>query len=59
MEALLAKPVIVALAILGAALSVGASMLKNHQKWLNLAGYSVMGASMLLFVIAGLRGGPS
>lgn len=56
MEALLAKPVIVALAIVGAALSVGASVLKGHAKWLNAAGYTAMGASMLLFVIAGLRG---
>jgi predicted membrane channel-forming protein YqfA (hemolysin III family) len=56
MEALLTKPVIVALAILGAALSVGASVFKGHARWLNIAGYTAMGVSMLLFAIAGLRG---
>jgi hypothetical protein len=65
MEILLAKPVVVALAIIGAALSTTASMLQRRgslnerqAKVLNYAGYAVMGASMLLFALAGLRGVP-
>jgi hypothetical protein len=61
MELLLAKPVVVTLAILGAALSTAASFLQTRNyvsektgKALNWAGYGVMGASMLLFVLAGL-----
>jgi hypothetical protein len=61
MELLLAKPVVVTLAILGAALSTAASLLQTRNyvsektgKALNWAGYGVMGASMLLFVLAGL-----
>ena len=61
MELLLTKPVVVALAILGALLSTAASFLQVRGyvgekvgKVLNWAGYGVMGASMLLFVLAGL-----
>jgi len=61
MELLLAKPVVVTLAILGAVLSTAASFLQTRNyvsektgKALNWAGYGVMGASMLLFVLAGL-----
>jgi len=61
MEILLTKPVVVALAILGALLSTAASFLQTRGrvsektgKALNYAGYGVMGASMLLFVLAGL-----
>jgi hypothetical protein len=61
MELLLTKPVVVALAILGALLSTAASFLQvrgylgeKAGKALNWAGYGVMGASMLLFVLAGL-----
>ena len=61
MEVLLGKPVVVALAIIGALLSTAASLLqaRNHVsagtgRVLNWAGYGVMGASMLLFVLAGL-----
>jgi hypothetical protein len=63
MEFLLSKPVVVALAILGALLSSAASFLQMRgyvsaavAKGLNWAGYGVMGASMLLFVLAGLWG---
>jgi len=62
-EVLLSKPVVVALAILGAVLSTAASFLqrKGHVsekagKAINYAGYGVMGVSMLLFVLAGLWG---
>jgi hypothetical protein len=61
MELLLSKPVVVALAIVGALLSTAASFLQTRRyisetagKALNLAGYGVMGASMALFVLAGL-----
>lgn len=61
MELLLTKPVVVALAVLGAVLCSLASFLQMRGyvsektgKALNWAGYGVMGASMLLFVLAGL-----
>jgi len=61
MELLLTKPVVVALAILGALLSSSASFLQMRGyisekigRALNWAGYGVMGTSMLLFVLAGL-----
>ena len=61
MELLLSKPVVVTLAIIGAVLSTAASFLQTRGyvgektgKALNYAGYGVMGASMLLFVLAGL-----
>lgn len=61
MEVLLSKPVVVALAIIGALLSTAASFLQTRRyisegagRALNLAGYGVMGASMALFVLAGL-----
>ena len=61
MDVLLTKPVVVALAILGAALSSLASFLQTRgrigekaTRILNYAGYGFMGVSMLLFVLAGL-----
>ena len=61
MEVLLTKPVVVTLAIIGAVLSTAASFLQTRGRIsektgsaLNYAGYGVMGASMLLFVLAGL-----
>lgn len=61
MEALLTKPVVVTLAIIGAILSSLASYLQTRGRItektgraLNYAGYGVMGASMLLFALAGL-----
>ena len=61
MEVLLTKPVVVTLAIVGAVLSTAASFLQARNyvsertgKALNYVGYGVMGASMLLFVLAGL-----
>ena len=61
MEFLLTKPFVVTLAIIGAVLSTSASFLQTRGyvsekagKAINYAGYGVMGASMLLFVLAGL-----
>jgi hypothetical protein len=63
MEILLTKPVVVTLAVIGALLCSLASFLKRRgyvtdrtDKTLNYAGYGAMGASMLLFVLAGLWG---
>ena len=66
MEALLTRPVVVALAVIGALVSICASLLQARGKLdpiqgrrLNRVGYIVMGASMLLFALAGLLGRPS
>lgn len=63
MELLFSRPVVVAFAVLGALLSTAASILQSRglvgeggARILNYAGYGFMGASMLLFVLAGLRG---
>ena len=62
-EPLLTKPVVVALAVLGALVSASASVLQARGKvdeargrLLNRVGYILMGTSMLLFALAGLRG---
>jgi hypothetical protein len=61
MEFLLTRPVVVALAVLGAVLSSSASFLQTRGyigekagRALNWAGYGFMGASMALFALAGL-----
>lgn len=61
MEILLTKPVVVALALVGAVLSTAASFLQRRGRLgerpahvLNYAGYGFMGASMVLFALAGL-----
>ena len=61
MEVLLTKPAVVTLAIVGAVLCTAASFLQMRGyvsektgKAINYAGYGVMGASMLLFALAGL-----
>ncbi len=61
MELLLTKPVVVTLAVIGAVLATAASMLQRRgmvgergAQLLNYAGYGFMGASMVLFVLAGL-----
>lgn len=66
MEALLDRRVVVALAVAGGALSMLGSILRMRgtvgergARRLNHAGYAFMGASMLLFVLAGLRGVPA
>ena len=62
MEWLLTREVVVSLAVLGALPSVAASVLaarggisSARARQLNLVGYSLMGMSMLLFIIAGFR----
>jgi hypothetical protein len=64
-EVLLTRPVVIGLAVAGALFALAASFLQKkglvteaRANRLNLAGYVFMGASMLLFVIIGLRGGP-
>jgi hypothetical protein len=61
MELLLTKPVVLLLAILGAVLSTAASFLQMRGyvsekvgKAINWAGYGFMGASMVVFALAGL-----
>jgi hypothetical protein len=61
MEALLTKGLVVALAILGAALSSSASFLQTRgyvgekaARAINYAGYGCMAVSMVLFALAGL-----
>lgn len=61
MDVLLTRPVVVALAVVGAALSTVGSYLQTRGKVslrsgraLNLAGYVCMGISMLTFALAGL-----
>lgn len=62
MDIVVSRPVVIALAILGAMASTAATMLQARQvigevraRQLNLAGYGCMGVSMLLFIIAGFR----
>lgn len=64
-ELLLGRPVVIALALLGAGLSLAASLLQTRgvvaergARRLNLLGYVCMGASMAVFIVAGLRGAP-
>jgi hypothetical protein len=61
MEALLTKPVVIGLAIVGGVLATLASYLQMRgyvgdktARILNWAGYGAMGASMLLFMLAAL-----
>jgi uncharacterized membrane protein len=61
---LLSREIIIALALLGGAASVLAIALQRRPnpsaataKRLNLASYVFMGASVVLFIISGLRGG--
>ncbi len=62
METLLTRPVVIAVALTGGALSVFALLLRkrggtqNLARRLDAAGYVFMGISMLLFVISGFRG---
>ena len=62
MDWLLTRETVITLAILAAALSTASSVLQVKQvisvaraKQLNVAGYALMGVSMLLFIIIGYR----
>ena len=62
MDWLLTRETVITLAILAAVLSVASSVLQVKQvisvaraKQLNVAGYALMGVSMLLFIIIGYR----
>ena len=62
MDWLLTREVVIGLALLGALPSLAASVLKardgitpRRAQQLNLAGYGLMGLSMLLFIIVGFR----
>jgi hypothetical protein len=61
-EWLLTREAVITLAVLGAIPSVAASLLQVRgrigalrARQLNLAGYALMAASMLLFILIGLR----
>jgi hypothetical protein len=55
----LTRETVIALAVLGAAASVLASLPRIRSaglaRSLNAAGYALMGASMLIFIVIGLR----
>ena len=62
MDWLLTRETVVTLAVIGAVLSTGASMLQVRKilsergaRLMNYAGYGAMGISMLLFIAAGYR----
>ena len=66
MDAILDRRLVIALAVVGGVLALAASFLqlRGHlgekgARNLNRAAYVFMGASMLLFAIAGLRGVPA
>jgi hypothetical protein len=62
MDWLLAREAVITLAVLGAIASISASLLQSsgrigagRAKQLNTAGYGLMAASMLLFIVAGFK----
>ena len=62
MDWLLAREAVITLAVLGAIVSVSASLLQSsgrinagRARQLNTAGYGFMAVSMLLFIVAGIR----
>ncbi len=62
MEWILTREVVIAIALTGAAASLGASILRARgtgnavrARQLNIAAYALMGLSMLLFIIIGFR----
>ena len=60
MEWLLTRPVVISFAFLGGALSLVAVLLKHKgrdifARKIDIAGYVVMGISMLLFITVGFR----
>lgn len=62
MDWILTKPVVIGFALLGGALSLVAIFIRKRQAKLHIvakldtAAYALMGVSMLLFIIIGLRG---
>ena len=62
MEWILTRPTVITLAAIGGIFSLVASVIRKRQRealWarrLDIAAYVVMGVSMLLFIIIGLRG---
>ena len=61
MDWVLSREAMIAMAVLGASASVVASLPRirsaGFSRSLNSAGYVLMGASMLVFIVAGLRAG--
>ena len=62
MDLVFSRPVVIALAILGAVASALASALESRNmissaraRMLTVAGYACMGVSMLIFIVAGFR----
>jgi hypothetical protein len=55
------RETMIAMALLGAASSVLATLPRvrstDYARWLNWAGYALMGVSMLVFVVIGFRSG--
>ena len=63
MEWLLTRPVVISFAVLGGAISLVAMLLKHKgrdifARKIDIAGYVLMGISMLLFIIVGFRSQP-
>ena len=61
MDWILSRETVIAMAVLGAAASVLATLPRIRSaglaRSLNAAGYVLMGASMLVFIVIGLRSG--
>jgi hypothetical protein len=61
MNWLLSRETMIAMAVLGASASVLAALPRvrsaGYSRGLNLTGYVLMGASMLVFIVIGLRSG--
>jgi predicted membrane channel-forming protein YqfA (hemolysin III family) len=61
MEWILSREIVITMALLGAAASVLATVPRIRAaglaRSLNLAGYLLMGASMLVFIVVGFRSG--
>ena len=59
MDWILSREAMIAMAVLGAASSVLATLPRirstEYARWLNWAGYALMGLSMLVFVVVGFR----
>ena len=61
MEWLLTRPVVISFAVFGGAFSLAAMLLKHKgrdifARKIDIAGYVLMGMSMLLFIVIGFRG---